>query len=54
MWWAGLVEPAGECRGVYRVLVGILREGDQLEDAAVDGTIILKIDLQEMGCFCMD
>ena len=54
MWWAGHVARAGECRGVYKVLVGILREGDQLEDAAVYGTIILKMDLQEMGCFCMD
>jgi hypothetical protein len=32
----------GERRGVYRALVGNLREGDHLEDTGVDGRIILK------------
>jgi hypothetical protein len=32
-----------EKRGVYRILVGDLREGDQLGDPSVDGTIILKL-----------
>jgi hypothetical protein len=32
----------GEGRGAYRVLVGVLREGDHLEDLGVDGRIILK------------
>jgi hypothetical protein len=31
----------GEGRGAYRILVGDLREGDDLEDAVVDGMIIL-------------
>jgi len=31
-----------ESRGVYRVLVGSLRERDHLEDPDVDGRIILK------------
>jgi len=29
-------------RGAYRVLVGILRERDHLEDLGVDGSIILR------------
>jgi len=32
----------GERRGVYRVLVGNLREGNRLEEASVDGRIILR------------
>jgi hypothetical protein len=32
----------GERRGAYRVLVGNLREIDQLEDPGSDGRIILK------------
>ena len=32
----------GERRGVYRVLVGNLRERDHLEDPGADGRIILR------------
>jgi hypothetical protein len=32
----------GEGRGVYRVLVGNLKERDQLGDSRVDGGIILR------------
>jgi hypothetical protein len=32
----------GESRGIYRVLVGNLREGDHLEDTRVVGRIILR------------
>jgi len=32
----------GERRGVYRVLVGNLRERDRLGDPGVDGRIILR------------
>jgi hypothetical protein len=32
----------GEGRGVYRVLVGNLREGDHWGDPGVDGRIILR------------
>jgi hypothetical protein len=32
----------GEGRGVYRVLVGNLREGDHWGDPGVDGKIILR------------
>jgi len=31
-----------ERRGVYRVLVGNLKERDHLEDSGVDGRIILR------------
>ena len=32
----------GENTGAYRVLLGYLRENDHLEDAGVDGRIILR------------
>jgi len=32
----------GEVRGVYRVLMGILRERDRLGDPGVIGSIILR------------
>jgi hypothetical protein len=32
----------GERRGVHRVLVGYLREGDNLEDVGIDVRIILR------------
>ena len=44
--WAGHVARMGERRGAYRVLVGILREGDHLIDTGVDGRIILKWNKQ--------
>ena len=38
----GHVACMGERRVVYRVLVGNLREGNRLEEAGVDGRIILR------------
>jgi hypothetical protein len=40
---AGNVARMGEGRGVYRVLVGSLREGDDWGDPDVDGMIILRL-----------
>ena len=42
MKWAEHVERMGERRGVYKVLVGNLRERDHLEDPGVDGRIMLR------------
>ena len=42
MRWTGNVASMGERRGVYRVLVGNLRERDHLEDPGVDGRIIFR------------
>jgi hypothetical protein len=42
MRWAGHVALIGEKRGVYRVLLGNLREKDDLEDPGTDGRIILS------------
>ena len=42
MRWAGHVARMGERRGVYRVLVGKLRERDHLECRFVDGRIIVR------------
>jgi hypothetical protein len=39
---AGKVACMGERRGVYRVLVGNLRERDHLGDPSVNGRIILR------------
>jgi hypothetical protein len=41
MRWAGHVARLGKRRGVYRVLMGNLRERVHLEDPGVDGRIIL-------------
>jgi hypothetical protein len=42
MRWAGHVVSMGERRGVYRVLVGKLKEGVNFGDSSVDGRIILR------------
>ena len=39
---AGYVARMGERRGLYRVLMGKLRERDHLGDPGVDGRIILR------------
>jgi len=54
MRWAGHVARMGEVRGVYRVLVGNRREGDQWGDLGVDGWIILGWISRRWGCGCMD
>jgi hypothetical protein len=42
MRWVGHVAHMVERRGVFRVLVGKLRERDHLGDPGVDGRIILR------------
>jgi len=49
MRWAGHVARMGEKIGVYRVLVGKLREKDNLEDPGVDGRIILTRICQDVS-----
>jgi hypothetical protein len=44
----------GESRDVYKVLVGNLTEGHQFVELSLDRTIILKMDLQDVGCGGMD
>jgi hypothetical protein len=39
----------GAEESAYRVLVGEVRERDQLKDLGIDGTIILKWYLKEVG-----
>jgi hypothetical protein len=45
--WTGHVVGMGGRRGAYRVLVGNLREGDNLEYPGVNGRIILKWILEK-------
>jgi len=44
----------GESGGVYWFWWGSLSKRDHLEDPDVDGKIILRIYLQEVGCEGMD
>ena len=44
----------GNRRGAYRVLVGKHEGKGQLEDAGVDGRVIFKKNLREIGRKCMD
>jgi len=54
MRWAGHVAYKGERRGVYRVLVG-KREGKRpLGRPRHRWEENIKMDLQEVGCGCMD
>jgi hypothetical protein len=50
--WTGHVGRMGEGRGVYRVLVGNLRERDHLADPGLDGKIILRriFSKWDVGC----
>jgi len=35
-------------------LVGYWKEGDHWKNPVLDGTIDIKLDLEEAGCKCMD
>ena len=52
--WARHVARLGEGRGVYRVLVGNLRERDYLEEPDVYGRIILRWDFRKWVCGSMN
>jgi len=49
MRWAGYVTRMGERRGVYRILVGTLRERDNSGDPGVDWRIIQVYGLDRAG-----
>jgi len=50
MRWAGHVARVGEERGCIGSWWGSRRERDHWGDLGVDGWIILRMDLQEVGC----
>ena len=54
MRWAGHVARKGERRGVYRVLVGKLRERDHFGEPGVDGRIILRLIFRKWDVRYMD
>jgi len=54
MRWAGHVKCIWENRGVYRVLVGKPKGRSQLERPRRRWEDNIKMDLQEVGCWCMD
>jgi len=54
MRWAGHVARMGEKRGVYRVLVGKPEGKRSLGRPRLIWEDNVKMDLQEVGCGCMD
>ena len=54
MRWAGHVARMGEERGVYRVLVGKLEGKRPLGRPRRRWVDNIRMDLQEVGCRCMD
>ena len=54
MRWAGHVARMGEERGVYRVLVGKLERKRPLGRPRRRWVNNIRMDLQEVGCGCMD
>ena len=54
MRWAGHVALIGERRSVYGVLVGKPKGKRYLKDPGLDGMIILKWIIQEMGSWDID
>jgi hypothetical protein len=54
IWWAGYVARMGECRGVYRNLVGKSEGKKPLGKPRRRWEDNIKMDLQEVGCEGMD
>jgi hypothetical protein len=54
MRWAGHIARMGERRGVYRVLVGKPEGKTPLGRPRCRWEDNIQIDLQEVGCGCMD
>jgi len=54
MRWVGHVARLSEERGVYRVLLGKLEGRRPLERPRHRWLDNIRIDLQEVGCWCMD
>ena len=54
MRWAGHVARMGKKRGVYRVLVGKTEGKRSLGRPRLRWEDNVKMDLQEVGCGCMD
>jgi len=54
MRWAGHVARMGEERGVYRVLVGKPEGKRPLGRPRRRWVLNIRMDLQEVGCGCMD
>jgi hypothetical protein len=54
MRWAGHVALWGRGEAYTGFLWGNLRERDDLENPGIDGRIIFQMDLQEVGCGCME
>ena len=52
--WAGHVARMGERRDLYRVLVGKSEGKRPLGRPRIRWEDNIKIDLQEVGCVCMD
>jgi hypothetical protein len=52
--WEGHVARMGERRGVYRVMVGTTEEKRPLGRPRLRWEDNIKMDIQEMGCGCMD
>ena len=54
MRWAGYVARMGEERGVYKVLLGKPEERRPLGRPRHRWVDNIRMDLQEVGCVCMD
>jgi hypothetical protein len=49
MRWAGQTVCMREMRNMFRILIGKTEGKNHLEDIGIDGRIILKRDIREMG-----